>query len=107
MREQREGLAQVSAVLSELDQAAQGNAMMVEESATSAQRLRERAGRLNEAVARFVLPGVAGRTAQDEASAKAAWDPAPSVGEGQGWGLRPAQTRAQAQAAWRQTPQAA
>ena len=29
-----------------------GNAMMVEESATSAQRLRERAGRLNEAVAR-------------------------------------------------------
>ena len=53
--EQTKGVAQVGVAIHELDQATQGNAAMVEETAASAAALKEQAERLREQVDRFKL----------------------------------------------------
>jgi len=53
--EQSTGVTQVNQAVNQLDQATQQNAALVEQSAAAAASLREQAGRLAEAVARFKL----------------------------------------------------
>ena len=52
-REQSSGLGQVNGAVVELDQMTQQNAALVEESSAAAESLREQAGLLAQAVARF------------------------------------------------------
>jgi methyl-accepting chemotaxis protein len=51
--EQRDGIAQVSQAVTQLDQMTQQNAALVEQSSAAAAAMREQAGRLAEAVAVF------------------------------------------------------
>ncbi len=53
--EQTEGIAQVNATVTQLDQATQQNAALVEESAAAADSLRQQADRLVQAVSRFTV----------------------------------------------------
>jgi len=54
-QEQSRGIEQVGGAVGELDRATQQNAALVEQSAAAAESLREQAGRLAQAVARFKL----------------------------------------------------
>ena len=53
--EQAEGVGQVNIAVSELDQATQQNAALVEETAAAADSLKEQAVRLSDAMAAFKL----------------------------------------------------
>jgi methyl-accepting chemotaxis protein len=60
-QQQTTGTSQVSDAATQLDQVTQQNAALVEESAAAADSLKHQAIRLNSAVGRFVLSGLAGR----------------------------------------------
>ena len=60
--EQAEGIGEVNTAINQLDQMTQQNAALVEESAAAADRLRDQAQRLAEAVAIFKLSGAGGPT---------------------------------------------
>ncbi|WP_363324866.1 methyl-accepting chemotaxis protein [Eleftheria terrae] len=85
-REQSSGIGQVGTAVSQLDQVTQQNAALVEQSAAAADSLRQQAGRLVDAVARFKLdpaqlPAVAAPQAQLRAAAgtaRPASQPTPS-----------------------------
>ncbi|MDA8455716.1 methyl-accepting chemotaxis protein [Acidovorax sp. GBBC 3334] len=61
-REQSEGIGQVNSAVSQLDQATQQNAALVEEAAAAAGSLQQQAVRLTETVGVFRLSGMAERT---------------------------------------------
>ncbi|PZP33898.1 MAG: chemotaxis protein [Roseateles depolymerans] len=58
-REQNQGLAQIGQAVTELDQATQQNAALVEQTAAAASAMRQQAGALAAEVARFVMPAQA------------------------------------------------
>ncbi|HEY0957175.1 MAG TPA: methyl-accepting chemotaxis protein [Roseateles sp.] len=58
-REQSEGVGQINAAVSQLDQATQQNAALVEQTAAAAESMRQQSSRLNEAVAAFRVDGSA------------------------------------------------
>jgi methyl-accepting chemotaxis protein len=62
-QEQTEGIGQVQLAVSQMDQATQQNAALVEEAAAASESLREQAAKLAQTVAVFKLDGTQGRTA--------------------------------------------
>ncbi|MFN3305251.1 MAG: methyl-accepting chemotaxis protein, partial [Roseateles sp.] len=58
-REQSEGVGQINAAVSQLDQATQQNAALVEQTAAAAESMRQQSGKLSEAVAAFRVGGAA------------------------------------------------
>ena len=67
-REQSEGVGQINAAVSQLDQMTQQNAALVEESAAAAESLREQSARMAEAIGVFKLSGTAQRSHTDRKS---------------------------------------
>ena len=88
-REQSEGVGQINAAVSQLDQATQQNAALVEQTAAAAESMRQQTARLSEAVAAFRIdagaaapsqrPAVAPRAAAARVQASAAPRPAPKA----------------------------
>ena len=88
-REQSEGVGQINAAVSQLDQATQQNAALVEQTAAAAESMRQQTARLSEAVAAFRVdagaavssqrPVVAPRAAAARVQAPAAPRPAPKA----------------------------
>ncbi len=76
--EQSAGVAQVGEAITQMDQATQLNAALVEESAAAAESLKGQAQQLVGAVAVFKLSGNEQGYAQNYASAPVVYDPAPS-----------------------------
>ena len=79
-REQSSGVAQVGEAITQMDQATQQNAALVEESSAAASSLNQQAGDLVQAVAVFKLAGHAGiTTGKASAASQARPAPAPRV----------------------------
>ncbi|MBF8223469.1 methyl-accepting chemotaxis protein [Halomonas sp. 328] len=70
--EQRDGIGQVNVAVTELDSMTQQNAALVEESTTAAERLKEQADRLAQAVGAFTLSQSAAQPSLPRPSAAAA-----------------------------------
>ncbi|MBI3347068.1 MAG: MCP four helix bundle domain-containing protein [Burkholderiales bacterium] len=70
-REQSEGVGQINAAVSQLDQATQQNAALVEQTAAAAESMRMQTAKLAEAVAAFRVDGGAQRSAPRPAPAAA------------------------------------
>ncbi|MFG6468532.1 methyl-accepting chemotaxis protein [Roseateles sp. BYS87W] len=64
-REQSEGVGQINAAVSQLDQATQQNAALVEQTAAAAESMRMQTAKLSEAVAAFRVDGSMGAGASD------------------------------------------
>ncbi len=62
-REQSDGVVQINVAVSQLDQATQQNAALVEQTAAAAESMRQQSSRLSEAVAAFRVDGAAPRLA--------------------------------------------